>query len=116
MEEPLSARSYERFESTRSKRQIACMCSYRLPEIALALREIAAMSLQGVPLRKLALRQVRARLYGEARQPGRGRVEHPNHQLAPSIKKRIVNRFPIFLGSGQYTLLARAKDARYVAT
>jgi hypothetical protein len=87
------------------------MYSYRLPEIALALREIAAMSLQGVPLRKLALRQVRARLYGEARQPGRGRVEHPNHQLAPSIKERIVNRFPIFLGSGQYTLLARAKDA-----
>ena len=50
MEEPPSARSYERLESTRSKRQIGCMYSYRLPEIALALREIAAMSLQGGPL------------------------------------------------------------------
>src|SRR5262249_22896715 len=46
----------------------------------------------------LALRQVRARLHGQARKPGRGSVEDPSHQLVPSIKERIVNRFPIFLG------------------
>src|SRR5215472_6109559 len=46
----------------------------------------------------LALRQVCARLHGQARKPGRGRVEDPSHQVVPSIKERIVNRFPIFLG------------------
>src|SRR5262249_22391788 len=46
----------------------------------------------------LALRQVCARLHGQARKPGRGRVEDPSHQVVPSIKERIINRFPIFLG------------------
>src|SRR5215813_5095200 len=44
------------------------------------------------------LRQVRARLHGQARKPRRGRGEDPSHHLVPSIKERIVNRFPIFLG------------------
>jgi hypothetical protein len=43
------------------------------------------------------LRQVRARLDGQAGKPGRGRVEDPSHQLVPSIKERIVNRFSIFV-------------------
>jgi hypothetical protein len=34
---------------------------------------------------------------GQARKPGRGRVEDPSHQLVPSIKERIVDRFPIFV-------------------
>src|SRR5262249_21040575 len=37
-------------------------------------------------------------VHGQARKPGRGSVEDPSHQLVPSIKERIVNRFPIFLG------------------
>src|SRR5262249_7320855 len=45
----------------------------------------------------LALRQIRARLHGQARKPGRRR-EDPTHQLVPSIKERIVDRFPIFVG------------------
>src|SRR5262249_56865679 len=45
----------------------------------------------------LAPRQVGARLLGQARKPRRGRVEDPSHQVVPSIKERIVNRFPIFL-------------------
>jgi len=52
----------------------------------------------------LALRQVRAHLHGQARKPGRGRVEDPSHQLVPSIKERIVNRFPIFLGGTDRTV------------
>src|SRR5262245_43448864 len=52
----------------------------------------------------LALRQVRARLYGQARKPGRGRGEDPSHHLVPSIKERIVNRFPIFLGGTDRTV------------
>src|SRR5262249_38881589 len=45
----------------------------------------------------LALRQIRAGLHGQARKPGRRRVEDPTHQLVPSIKERIVDRFPIFV-------------------
>src|SRR5262245_40081643 len=54
--------------------------------------------LVALTLGKLVLRQVRARLHGQARKPGRGRVEDSSHQLVPSIKKRIVDRFPIFVG------------------
>src|SRR5215813_2127365 len=50
------------------------------------------------------LRQVRARLHGQARKPRRGRGEDPSHQLVPSIKERIVNRFPIFLGGTDRTV------------
>src|SRR6516165_4854268 len=34
----------------------------------------------------------------------RGRGEDPSHQLVPSIKERIVNRFPIFLGGTDRTV------------
>src|SRR6516164_7168136 len=62
------------------------------------LREVERPLALAVGELDLALRQVRARLHGQARKPGRGRGEDPSHQLVSSIKERIVNGFPIFLG------------------
>src|SRR5262245_20581037 len=61
-------------------------------------REVERLLALAVGELALALRQVRARLHGQARKPGRGRVEDPSHQLVPSIKERIVDRFSIFVG------------------
>src|SRR5262249_20406347 len=45
----------------------------------------------------LVLSQEEARLHGQARKPGRRRVEDPSHQLVPLIKHRIGDRFLIFI-------------------
>jgi hypothetical protein len=61
-------------------------------------REVEPLLALAVGKLDLVLRQVRARLDGQAGKPGRGRVEDPSHQLVPSIKERIVDRFPILVG------------------
>ena len=77
-------------------------------------REVEPLLALAVGKLDLVLRQVRARLDGQAGKPGRGRVEDPSHQLVPSIKERIVNRFPIFVGDTMFVnyRIAELRDSK----